>query len=339
MSAGWRFSRDDSAWAPVEAEAAAPATPLTRPLRLATLNCLHDLKDADLLQHDVRYAAICDELRALDADVIGLNEVTRTLLERLLAQPWVRAHYTASAVPEDCRCAHLSAVGGTTFGNLLLSRLAPTSVAYLEQPGDGRHAHVIELHLAPAQGGAPLHVAVCSALLTACPWLMESRRKLQLAAISSALAAVTPALDVCVTMGDLNFHREAENASIPDEWVEMPAVVALGPTWHFARNAMLPHYLPLRNLYNGLGLGTQLGWPSPMRLDRVLVRGVARLDGAAAKARLFADRPIHERARGRTPLPQVGPELREAHRALPWEEYLHPSDHFGIFVELPFRPT
>ena len=157
MSAGWRFSRDDSAWAPVEAEAAAPATPLTRPLRLATLNCLHDLKDADVLQHDVRYAAICDELRALDADVIGLNEVTSTLLERLLAQPWVRAHYTASAVPEDCRCAHLSAVGGTTFGNLLLSRLAPTSVAYLEQPGDGRHAHVIELHLAPAQGGAPLH--------------------------------------------------------------------------------------------------------------------------------------------------------------------------------------
>ena len=83
MSAGWRFSRDDSAWAPVEAEAAAPATPLTWPLRLATLNCLHDLKDADVLQHDVRYAAICDELRALDADVIGLNEVTRTLLERL----------------------------------------------------------------------------------------------------------------------------------------------------------------------------------------------------------------------------------------------------------------
>ena len=115
--------------------------------------------------------------------------------------------------------------------------------------------------------------------------------------------------------------------------------MALGPTWHFARNAMLPHYLPLRNLYNGLGLGTQLGWPSPMRLDRVLVRGMARLDGAAAKARLFADQPIHERARGRTPLPQVGPELREAHRALPWEEYLHPSDHFGIFVKLPFRPT
>ena len=26
--------------------------------------------------------------------------------------------------------------------------------------------------------------------------------------------------------------------------------------------------------------------------------------------------------------------LSEAHRVLPWEEYLHPSDHFGIFFEL-----
>ena len=44
--------------------------------------------------------------------------------------------------------------------------------------------------------------------------------------------------------------------------------------------------------------------------------------------------PIDGRARGRAPLPQTGPELREAHRSLPWQEYLHPSDHFGIFVDI-----
>ena len=70
--------------------------------------------------------------------------------------------------------------------------------------------------------------------------------------------------------------------------------------------------------------------------SRVVACGV----GAASptcelgSARIFADQPVHERAKGRPPLPQTGRELSEAHRSLPWEEYLHPSDHFGIFVEL-----
>jgi hypothetical protein len=149
-------------------------------------------------------------------------------------------------------------------------------------------------------------------------------------------------------MGDFNFHREAENSSIPaGGWGEVPAVVELGETWDYARNLMLPHYLPLRNIYNGFGLGETFAWPSPMRLDRVLVynrpspphfsssSSSARFDCTTAKARLFADQPIHEQARGRTPLPLTGPELQEAHRAIPWQEFLYPSDHFGIFVELP----
>ena len=127
--------------------------------------------------------------------------------------------------------------------------------------------------------------------------------------------------------------------TVPDGWREVPAVVALGDTWDFARNRMLAHYLPLRNIYNGLGLGSRFGWPSPMRLDRVVVHGAA-LDETAAEARLFADAPIDERARGRPPLPMTGGELREAHRALPWQEYLHVSDHFGVCLELPIRkPT
>ena len=75
-----------------------------------------------------------------------------------------------------------------------------------------------------------------------------------------------------------------------------------------------------------------------MRLDRVLVRagnGGGQLDSGAAKARIFADQPVHEKGKGKKALPQTGPELQEAHRALPWEEYLHISDHFGIFVEIP----
>ena len=285
----------------------------------------------------------------MDADVIGLNEVTCRFLERLLREDWVRESYTVSAVPGDPRCSFVTTIRGP-FGNLLLSNIPCVSLAYVEQPGDGRHSHVMSVLLEHPRGGRPRHLAVCSAHFTACPWLMEGRRKKQLEALTAAMVPTarpveerngeTSAMDVraapfdaCVVMGDFNFHREAESASIPAGWREVPAIVALGTTWDFVRNTMLAHYLPLRNIYNGFGLGTFLGWPSPMRLDRVLVSGDG-LDAAGATARTFADQPIDERAKSRPPLPQTGPELQEAHRKLPWQEYLFPSDHFGIAFEL-----
>ena len=101
-------------------------------------------------------------------------------------------------------------------------------------------------------------------------------------------------------MGDFNFHREAENASIPDGWRELPAVVDLGATWDYGKNAMLAHYLPLRNLYNGLGLGAHLGWPSPMRLDRVLVSGGGLGKPAWDRRHLLSSRArLHLNDRGR----------------------------------------
>jgi endonuclease/exonuclease/phosphatase family metal-dependent hydrolase len=80
---------------------------------------------------------------------------------------------------------------------------------------------------------------------------MEGRRKAQLEHLTSALTTKSRSgtLDASVIMGDFNFHREAENASIPDGWREVPAVVARGETWDYARNLMLAHYLPLRNIY------------------------------------------------------------------------------------------
>ena len=332
MSAGFLFPPAKREWLHVQRSPAAQSTyKLERPIRMATLNCLHDHAQAELLQHAKRHDAICRELRALDADVIGLNEVTRPLLERVLQEPWVRESFTVSVLGDDERCAKQGATTSAAFGNVLLSKIPPASVEYIEQPGDGRHSHVMSLSI--TRGGAPLRMTVCSTHLTAFPWLMEGRRRRQVEDLTSALTSAGN--DACVVMGDFNFHREAENASIPDGWSEVPAVVALGPTWDFGRNPMLAHYLPLRNIYNGFGLGadSSLAWPSPMRLDRVLVHGTA-LDCGAAKARIFADQPVDERARGRAPLPQAGRELSEAHRALPWQEYLFPSDHFGLCFEL-----
>ena len=343
-SAGWRFSRNTGKWTHVEAAAAStqPAAPLQRPLKLATLNCLFDIgydKEMDeVLQHKIRQEAICRELETLDADVVGLNEVTRTLAERVLNEEWVRRSYTVDLVLDDERCAHVSSLSGKC-GKMMLSKIPPASVEYIAKPRQVKgEDHVMTLCLSDPDG-RPLRVAISSAHFKAAPWINEGVRRMELAHLSASLTTgsdTTAAADACIIMGDFNFHREAENSSIPAGWSEIPAVVALGETWDFAKNAMMAHYLPLHNFYNGFGLGTTFGWPSPMRLDRIVVHG-AGLVCAAATARLFANEPIDERAKGRPPLPQAGRALREAHRALPWQEYLFMSDHFGICVELPLK--
>ena len=351
--AGWIYSGVEKCWLFRGLNTDLPELKeITRPLRLATLNILHDNSLNDVLQHHIRYESILRELHNLDADVIGLNEVTRSFLERLLRQEWVRSEYVVSVVLDDARCRRISTVlGDGTFGNVLLSRIPPDVVEYVEQPGDSRQSHVMSLRLHSPRNasGLPTRLRVCSTHLTACPWLMEGRRKQQLENLTSSLTmdttgsptATDDRFDMCIVMGDLNFHREAENRSIPSEWGELPAVVELGATWDITRNTMLPHYLPLRNIYNGFGLGAQFGWPNPMRLDRVLVHESPSsspssfLDRSAVTARIFADQSIHDRAKARGALPMVGPELQEAHRTLPWQEYLSPSDHFGIFFELP----
>ena len=87
------------------------------PLRCATLNVLHDNANADVLFHEVRYQAICKELQSLNAHIIGLNEVTRNFLRRLLEEDWVRKDYVLSAILDHSECAGLAATRGhKSFG-------------------------------------------------------------------------------------------------------------------------------------------------------------------------------------------------------------------------------
>ena len=83
-SAGWTFNHAQGRWVAVEAGAsgARPPAPLgpgaPHALRLATLSCLHDISDPELLEHETRQDAIFRELGAPDADAIGPNEVTHS---------------------------------------------------------------------------------------------------------------------------------------------------------------------------------------------------------------------------------------------------------------------
>ena len=174
MEGGWRFDPQSATWARARGGESVPAASSDAPLRLATLNGLHDLELAEVLQHDVRYAAALRELGALDADIIGLNEVTPTFLERLQRETWVRRDYFLSAVLGEACCAQLSTT--TRFGNVLLSKTPPLCVEHLglgpsgwDPTGrGGREAHAatflvgpstrltvvsVSVHLSAAAGG------------------------------------------------------------------------------------------------------------------------------------------------------------------------------------------
>lgn len=322
--AGWVWDPRLARWS--RAVALAEPLALKRPLRAATLNVLYDKGDDDKLHFAIRYSAICAQLAALDADVIGLNEVTPRLLARLLQEAWVRELYTVSAVLDDPCCANLSAVlGGAAHGNVLLSKIRPAAVKYF-MPSSGRRKefHAMSFNLCRSHGAPSFRAALVSIHLPALPWVHEHKRRAELAGLTAELATTTQGLDACIIMGDFNFHREAENASIPSGWAEMPAVVALGPTWDLHSNKLITKMLPAWNIYNGFRTGW--GWPQRMRLDRVLVHGAAgHLDWGRASAQLFAKDLIHKNQRA----------FGDGGLTEPWQAYLFPSDHFGVLVDIP----
>ena len=280
---------------------------LDRPLRLATLNVLFDKPSTEaVLLHEARFDAICAELSSLDADIIGLNEVTLRFTQKLLSLNWVRETYVVSAVPGDRQCQDLAAVRGPpSFGNLLLSRIPLLSLEYI--PLRRREVHVAALEVSRGAGLPPLRLAVASAHLISFPFFKERQRRDELRSLAEVLQA-RGRVDATVVMGDFNFHREAENASIPAGWREVPAVRALGHTWSYTENPLIPRMLPF-------WLPGRLGWPKSMRLDRVLILGHG-LDPDNAWARLFANRPI-----------------RSTGMQVPG--FLFPSDHYGVLLRIP----
>ena len=67
-------------------------------LTVATLNVLFDIYQPELLFTDERRFKLIEELQALDADIIGLQEVTQPLLQILMSVPWIRAQYFISDI-------------------------------------------------------------------------------------------------------------------------------------------------------------------------------------------------------------------------------------------------
>ncbi len=143
---------------------------------------------------DERYRAIVDLLSRDMPDVMVFQEVTPVALAVFDAQPWIRDHYSRSAVV------------GTELGNygmLLLSRLPVTRVTYNPLPTRLARGFLLAEFVI---NGSPLFV--CSAHLES----GKQRARLRARQLRRIFRTVRSADDV-VILGDLNM-RDDENRRI-----------------------------------------------------------------------------------------------------------------------------
>jgi poly(A) polymerase len=323
--AGWTFQGGQWQRAPPCSD----FMPLQRPLRIATLNVLMDSGDPskpcsiipEVLQHERRFRKSIRDLEKADADVIGLNEVTQHFLRMLADEAWIRKDYTLSTVPGEEEPENIAVF--RKFGNVLLSRMPVARLCHIEMPTK-RHAEAAIIHT--THGGQDVRTLVTSAHFIAFP-TQAAQRANEIKLLTERLG-IEDDWDIAAVFGDFNFHREAESDSIPDGWAEPPA--ALGKyTFDTELNPMIRHYLP------------KIWWgsfcPVQMRLDRIIInsrRGGPDVDLHACNVRLFANTLVNEEQDHEISAPAGFFQQLWNHRRLPWEEYLFPSDHFGLIIDL-----
>jgi endonuclease/exonuclease/phosphatase family metal-dependent hydrolase len=289
----------------------------TTVLRMVTFNVMMDRWKGEpymttVACHEERYAFIVAELCRLDADVVMLNEVTTGFLRcaRSLTS------YVASGSPDHENGGPNAASG---MGNLVLvhRRLALLRMFSVALPrvdrlavgaqidlGDGRQVTVVSAHLSALTGNV-------------------KRRATQLSALAEALQD----LDCVVVAGDLNWHVRAEEQHAP-------------PGFHVAGNAEITFDGRINAMHQHL-------WPlgfeaRQMALDRVLTRGAVE----ARDVEVIFNKSLYGDAAAESPpsplglfdklwqLPMRALEQTGLVGAGAKENYLFPSDHFGLACKL-----
>lgn len=129
-------------------------------LKVLTWNILFDFHHAELIFTHERVPVIVKILKDSDADMIGLQEITKPFLEILLKEDWIRANYYVSDIPEGSKTLE-------PYGQVLLTRVHPRSLfvyhfsdfkrfimAEFSFP-ENRKASVAVVHLTSDKSGDP----------------------------------------------------------------------------------------------------------------------------------------------------------------------------------------
>ena len=285
-------------------------------LRIATLNVLADcfpwfVKLA--IASKTRFAALVKEIERLDADVLGLNEVTPTVLQHLLQCPFIQSNYYVSEVSDADRPAGVESTI-RTHGCMMLTKYPVKSAALLmPERGVRRGAIIVTIRLPTGL------VAFCSIHTIA--YQTKENKELRVKQLEHAANFCKAELEAhrsspdeptgSIIMGDMNLHYKAEDAVVDHlNTVDLWAETHFGPsgdgdegmTFDAIGNTMIPRYIP--------------GEKRKMRLDRILCTigcPLALIPGSPC--RIWANTPVDAK------------------------KQIYLSDHFGLAIDMSCDPA
>jgi endonuclease/exonuclease/phosphatase family metal-dependent hydrolase len=280
-------------------------------LRIATFNILADCFPWFIemaIRSAERFEWLCNGITILNPTIIGLNEVTINALQQLQQCPFIRENYFITESSDEKKHDESSEFKSDTNGCLsphgciILSKLPLLEVFALSVSGSNREAIVGKVQLS---NDLQTCVYFCAHHTTA--YQTPKNAQLRAKQIRDIVEALQPLGLPFVIMGDLNLHYQFEDAVVVDnELIDAWAQTHFsrihpfddkneGYTFDAMKNTLIPYYIP--------------GECRQMRLDRILFS--RRFPAfAITPCTLWANEPVKS------------------------GNFLFPSDHFGLFIDL-----
>jgi endonuclease/exonuclease/phosphatase family metal-dependent hydrolase len=285
-------------------------------VRVATFNILADCFPWFIemaIRSPERFEWLCNGITILNPTIIGLNEVTTTALDQLQQCPFIRENYFITESFDEKKNDDTSELKSCTNGLLsphgciILSKLPLLEVFAISVSDSIREAVVGKVQL-----GNNLETCVyfCAHHTTA--YQTPKNAQLRTQQIRDIVNVLQPLGSPFVILGDLNLHYQFEDAVVVDNnfidaWAQTHFSRIFpfndgneGYTFDAIKNNLIPYYIP--------------GECRQMRLDRILFsRGFPAF--AITPCTIWANEPIKS------------------------GNYLFPSDHFGLFIDLIIHLT
>ncbi|CAF3424340.1 unnamed protein product [Rotaria sp. Silwood1] len=280
-------------------------------VRVATFNILADCFPWFIemaIRSPERFEWLCSGITNLNPTIIGLNEVTNTALQRLQKCPFIRENYFITESFDEIK--HNDTTESKDYTNDLLSIhgcVILSKLPLLEVFAISVSESIREAVVAKVQIGSNLESCVyfCAHHTTA--YQTPKHAQLRAQQIRDIVDLLQPYGLPFVIMGDLNLHYDFEDVvvidnKLVDAWAQTHFSHIhpfndgnQGYTFDAVNNHLIPYYIP--------------GECRQMRLDRILFsHGFPAF--AITPCTLWANEPIKS------------------------GNYLFPSDHFGLFIDI-----
>lgn len=279
-----------------------PVPKVNEPIRIGTLNILADCFPWFVemaIRSAERYEWLCNGITNLNPTILGLNEVTITALQRLQECSFIRENYfITEAFDENNKLLFPHAC-------VILSKLPLIEVFAISVSGRKREAIVGKVQL-----GSTIESCAYICAHHATPYQAVKNAQLRAQQIRDIIDVLEPLNHPFIIMGDLNLYHEFEDAivinnKLIDAWAQTHFSNKypfndqnIGYTFDALKNTLIPYYIP--------------GSCGQMRLDRILFS-----HGFPAFA--------------------ITPCIIWANEPIKADNYLFPSDHFGLSIDFVFE--